>query len=251
MDEYAVLLRSYAPLPHFEWRSEVAAVLGRHPQTVAIRLRRQQGIVWEELGFDQANGLATFLIEKGFPAGLVAQEDIVTPGKLTVIRNADVVDSGLELESFFADKEILDANSVEFAQVGWVAEMDEARHMPRRGYRDSSRLDRSIARILTTADKIGWVLHLFHRGDNPDWLRIVGRKFNYDYQETVGGSKDERFGRLLEDLSHVVPSEALDDRFMRSIGAGRAHDENVEFEELDDMIERARWELTMRSLDVG
>lgn len=89
------------------------------------------------------------------------------------------------------------------------------------------------------------------KGDEPEWLRIESRRFNYDYQQTHKGSRDERFGWLLRDLERILPDDVPDPGFRSSICSGLRPPEEARYAGREEMVERARWLMTMRSLVRG
>ena len=257
MSEYAVLLAPYTPLPHIMLGDEVAKITGVHRQDALIKLRKQQGIVWEHLERGSADRLGAYLIANGYPAGLVEQEEVVKLHRPVLCSNADPVEGGFELEDIFADKNLMNAESIEYMQAGWVDEEYEIgrERVLKAGKTYRSDLHASSLRSYryTTVPKIetlGWVLHIFQYGEPVEWIRIISRSFNYDYQNMIGVHRDQRFGLLLADLARVVPMAALDEGFKAVMGSDCSDHEFHNYDTLEEMEERARWELTMRKLEM-
>ena len=193
MSSFAVLLESFSRLPHLRWGSEIATLLRVHRQDALTRLRRQQGIVWEGLNRDKADKLGSFLIERGYPAGLVTQEDIAQIGKPDVIRNGDVVEDGFEVEGLFGRKSLIETDSIALAQAGWVREKIEVSRTGSSSTK-SPKYDMRGARYRSfnysseiETQTLGWVLQIFAKGEPARCTRVVGSFFNYDYQGMTGG----------------------------------------------------------------
>jgi hypothetical protein len=256
MAAYAVMLESFAKLPYREWGRDVAEILGVHPVDANTRLRRQQGMVWDGLDQGQATALAAFLIEHGHPAGLVAEEDIAVPGRLRNCRNADVVQGAFELEDPYGHKTILAPEVVELAQAGWIEEeIDSFRGIPRSIFPpiasgpEGMRVQGAEWSDPQRMEPLGWVLHLYCGGDEEECVRIVGQRFNYDYQGLLEGGWQERFGRLLADLGRVLPDDCLDAGYRLGMGLASKPPEEARYDSLDSMVDRAIWTLTLKRFE--
>jgi len=256
---FSVLLKQYSKLPHLELAEEVATMVGMHKMDVTIRLRWQQGIVWSGLVIDNADKLAKLLIGKGFECGIVPDSDLWQGGKPFGCRNADVLQEGFEMEDAYGKKKLIPAEKIAFAQAGWVEEKI------RKGrYRGLNEFGMVFTGGFGTyqppvnfhkkrePDKraIGWVLHLFLKGIPGKSYRIIGREFNYDYQGFMGEYWEKRFAILLSDLAVILADDCLDDSLIRIMGKDHPDREGVTYDRLKFMMERARWELTMRQLAV-
>ncbi len=257
MTKYSVLLESYSPLPFIAWADEVEKILGMHRQDVILRLRRQQGIVWEHLDREKADMLGSLLISYGYPAGLVEDSDVVRLPIPTLSKNADPVEGGFELEDLFSDLTLINAESIEFMQAGWVEEKVEVGTVKpprsRSGLKYSADGTRAGSFMYTRMKKkepIGWVLHVFQKGEPLEWLRIIGRNFNYDYQPVTGVYWMQRFGLLLTDLARITPFASLDEGFKETMGSDGSNYEFCSFDSIVEMEERARWQLTMLKIVV-
>ncbi len=249
MNTYSVLLESYKRLPHLELGKEVAELMGVHVQDAYTRLRRQEGIVWEGLERSQAEVLGAFLIQRGYPAGLVADEDTVTLGPPRRVHNGGVVESGFEIVDRDESRRVIESGSIALLQAGWVEEKVEVT-------RDRERVEswqayRDYSFTYTTRpvyETIGWVLQVFETGEPARCVRVTGSRFNYAYQEIDGANSHQRFGILMTDLAKVVGFERLDHGFRLCMGSGTTHPPDATYDSLNEMIERARWELTIRKV---
>ena len=249
MNTYSVLLESYKRLPHLELGKEVAELMGVHVQDAYTRLRRQEGIVWEGLERSQAEALGAFLIQRGHPAGLVADEDIVTLAPAHIVRNGAVIREGFEIVDRTETRRVIEPTSIALVQAGWVEEEVEVTRdrehvvvwQPRRDYS----FNYTTRPVYET---IGWILQVFETGEPAPCLRVMGSRFNYAYQEIDGANSHQRFGILMTDLAKVVGFERLDHGFRLCMGSGTPHPPDATYDSLNEMIERARWELTIRKV---
>lgn len=254
---YAVLLESCSQLPFIVLATEVAEIVGAHRQDALIQLRKQQGIVWEFLEHEKAEKLGALLIANGYPAGLVEQDDVVRIHKPILCSNGDPVEGGFELEDIFSDKRLVRSVSIEYLQAGWVreeVEVDRRRIQSsssvRAGYMFGTRDKTTRYTTRGETESYGWVLNIFQYSKPVEWLRIIGRSFNYDYQSLSGAFWKQRFGLLLADLARVAPYASLNEGFKATMGSDGSSHDSCEFETLEDMENRARWELTMRKLEM-
>jgi len=258
MSTYSVLLQSYRPIPHIELGHEIASLVDIHEQDAFMMLRRQQGIVREGLELDKAKKIAAFLIEKGWLAGLVADEHVVNLPKPEVVHNADVLKTGVEIEDLFGDDILIKPDRFELAQAGWILEKIKVGSRARgRMFRNNFgpvegqwRYPHLVSGTRPVRETMGWVLHLFLKGDPVKWFRIISMNFIYDYQDLKIVNRSHRFGILLSDLARILPFEILDPAFKSCMGSGSEPDTEGRYEDLHSMTEHARWLLTMKRLQV-
>jgi len=248
MTTYSVLLEKYRPLPFTEWGTEIASFMGEHFLDVTTKIRRQQGIVWEGLDDRRAELLGSYLINKGYPAGLVEDDEVAKFGTFRLVRNADPVASGIELQDAWENKTLIESGNIILAQVGWVEEEVQIgstrKNLPGyniQGVRDSSI---SYSREIIMAS-IGWALQIFHDDGVIKVERILGDHFNYDYQSIADAVKHQRFVILLNDLAKVFRYDSLDEGFKLSMGSFTKSPEAA-YRSLDDMMDRARWAVTLK-----
>lgn len=255
MEKFSVLLETLEKLPHLELGEEVAEITGAHIQNVYINLRRQQGIVWEHLEREKANALGALLIERGFSAGLVHDEDVRQMGNAREIHCGAVVEDGLLIEDQYGGTDMMGSDSIELAQTGWIEEKEEDasdRYKPRRVRLGIDPYAPGISRFLRPGvQPTGWVLQVYPVKEADEFVRIFGKEFNYGYQGDVTGNRKQRFGMLLTDLSDVLSVDKLDLGFRVSMGATESPTAEARYETLDEMTERARWLLTMKKLMRG
>jgi hypothetical protein len=257
MGTYSVLLKTWKPIPHMEIGKELSDLIGVHLQDAYMHLRRQQGIIWEGLDEYDANKLGSFLIGKGYQAGLVPDEYVVKLGRPTQIRNADPVPGGFEMEDFHGQKTLIEGGRISLAQAGWVEEKVE--HSPRQStnasvptygeYSDHWIMNRADSHLRSEQITTGWVLHLFMKGEPVEWYRVVGSHFVYDYQKIPVIKREDRFGILLEDLAKVLPYECLGPVYRMCMGNTSIPAKEGAYDTLSEMTDRARWILTMKKLE--
>ncbi len=251
MTTYSVLTEEYRELPHLEWGKDLAHLMGSQVQDVYLKLRRQQGIVWSGLERDRADTLGGYMIQKGYPAGLVEDANVATLGNPELIRNADPVDEGLELEDIWGKKTLLESGTMVLVQAGWVKEkiaVGSSTDSTPRFDKTSKGSGPAPYKRKPPMAKIGWVMQIFQKGDPCDITRIMGSYFNYDYQNVDSYSRDQRFGMLLKDLSNSLPYEILDKGYRISMGSTSSAPSEAIFDTLDELNERARWQLTLRQV---
>ncbi len=249
--KYAVLLAEWTELPHVEFGKDVARILGMHTQDGMGIIRRQQGIVIRGLEKEAAEELGSYLINQGHPCGLVEDTDICQIGDLDQSRNADPVPEGYELEDMFGNKTLIKKEDIVLAQAGWVSEeieLGSSRLSTPRYGDDGSRLSSFNYSREADTRELGSVLQLFHGGEPYECVRIEGSNFNYDYQDMSDGETGFRFAIMLNDLAKVLDYDTLDEGFRLGMGARHARSPEAEYDTLDDMLDRARWWLTMRKV---
>jgi len=255
MNTFSVLLQAYVKLPHLALGERIAGLLSVHLQDATVRLRHQQGIIWENLPFDKANALASFLIEKGYPSGLVPQNELVQPGNMMLSRKAEIMDSVFVFVDINDNRLSLSDGNVALAQVGWILEEVEVGSACRDKPVATSTLRLKgegkyryygIDRHAPETEPFGWVLNMFSKGSHPDCVRIQGRSFNYSYQGLHEGGWKDRFGRLLSDLSNILSPGKMDEGFILAMATPLKPAQLAEYETPKAMIERARWSLTLK-----
>ena len=250
MTTYSVLLEKYRPIPYTEWGTEIASFMGEHFLDVTTKLRRQQGIVWEGLDDRRAELLGSYLINKGFPAGLVEDDEVAKFGTVRLVRNADPVARGIELQDAWENKTLIESANIILAQVGWVEEEIEIGSKPKRvggGSLDPSGQIPDFVDFSRESIKapLGWLLHIYHGQEPIGVVRIFGEHFNYDYQSFPDAARNQRFVILLNDLAKVFRYDSLDEGFKLSMGSFTKSPE-ASYKSLDDMMDRARWAVTLK-----
>jgi len=248
MTTYSVLLEKYRPIPYTEWGTEIASFTGEHFLDVTTKLRRQQGIVWEGLDDRRAELLGSYLINKGYPAGLVEDDEVAKFGTVRLVRNADPVASGIELQDAWENKTLIESSNIILAQVGWVEEEIQTGTTRRTASDYNSNLVHTYPMIydrIPVMSSIGWLLQIFHDDGAINVERIFGEHFNYDYQSLADAARHQRFVILLNDLSKIFRYDSLDEGFKLSMGSFTRSPEAV-YKSLDDMMDRARWAVTLK-----
>jgi len=250
MTSFAVLLESYTALPTHEWGEEISSFMDEHLIDSNSRLHRQQGIVWDGLDRPRADRLGAYLIEKGFPAGLVEDADVAKFDTPKTVRNADPTPSGLEIEDIWEKKSMIGIGSIILAQVGYVEEkVDVGAAVSRTsGFNTKGTHETPPTYIREKVkEAVGWTLQIFHEGTPVKVVRIFSKHFNYDYQGMIDANKMQRFSILLNDIARILPYECLDNGYRQSMSSLTKHEDSV-YKTLDQMIERARWAVTIRSV---
>jgi len=251
MDNYTVLLNKWAELPHMDLGEEIANITGIHKQTVYTRLRHQDGIIFENLESAKAVKVAEFLSTKGFKALAVPDSDLFPERKYNLVRNADVLTDGLEIEDPYGNKTMIDTEKIVYIHAGWVEEnlKDADNRMGLFGTLTGSKhgsVEGPAWKKISTTNHIGWVLHIFCDGENEGAYRIIGSKFYYDYQGEGDVPQIERFAILLKDLTGITRERAIDPEVMSAI---KSHPEvlpEMRYATVDDLEGRLRWQMTLR-----
>jgi hypothetical protein len=261
---YSVVLRSDSSLPYKDLSEKIAGILG--VGDIGLRVKYQQGIVWENLRKDIADELALFLTSKGFPAGLVPQMELPKPGKVTLVHKAEPTDSGIRIYDLYDRAADIDGSTITLAQLGWVEEEVEIGHNGPKldlgpmghGYAgfhmgglfyqfDSHGSEGVYTGPTAKFEKLGWVLHLFCTGSKLDWYRIVGRNFNYGNVGLFEGTWERRFIQFVDMLANSISVENQD-AGMKARGEPIDNISCIRYLSLHEMVEHARWNLTVRTV---
>jgi len=253
METFSVLLETYEQLPHLDLGEEVAKITGVHTQNAFIRLRRQQGIVWENLERENANALGALLIKHGHSAGLVRDEEVRKEGTQWEVHNGSVTDEGFVIEDPYGRTSIMKSGSILLAQAGWIEEKaagvtDRYKSRRTRVGIDPYSSDMAISFLRPKVAPIGWVLHIYPVDQEERYVRVIATEFSYSYQGYVEGDRNMRFGMMLSDLSKALPDDKLDFGFRLSMGTDCSPVDDVEYPTIDEMAERGRWLMTMKKL---
>ncbi len=254
MAAYSVLLKHPAELPHMELGEGIANITGEHKQNAFSRLRNQHGIVWDRLDEAVAGDLATFLTDQGFPAVTVPDSDVVTFGKPLVCRNADIHISGIEVEDPYGNRKNFGPEWIAYAHAGFIMELEKSPDGKENYMGDLTSTQHGVIdapgwKWKDSTDSIGWVLQIFSNVPSAEYLRIFGRRFNYDYQGAEFAPLEERFTKLLNDLSVLIPEEHTDPGYKIASEILPKAPEEVRYETVDDLMQRIQWSMTLHRIE--
>ncbi|HEX9746596.1 MAG TPA: hypothetical protein VGB30_14350 [bacterium] len=254
MTGFSILLEKLQKLPYRQLGQKVADITGDHVQTAYTRLRRTRGIVWDNLTETQAIELAQFLTSEGFSSVVVPDEDIVTFGKPIHSKNTDVSNAGIELEDMYGAKQLFPPEWVSYAHAGWVTQtVDEFRKPGGKyatwefGPQGSALLNTPSFIKDNAGQSLGWSLFIFGPGEKPNFIQIIGSKFNYDYQGDQYDQWEFKFAKLMSDLKNILAEEAVDSTLVDSMQQGEIPDD-ASYDDFDDMLENASWRMTLRNI---
>lgn len=252
MVPYSVLLEKCSPLPHRKLGEEFAAVLGVHKQTAFSILRRQQGIVVENVDEERAITLAQYLTDSGFPSKVVDNLEVFIPGKVILCRNADIINDEIKIEDPYGNLSSLDIDRISFVHVGWVEEREKPGDNTKQYFGElTSAKGGSVEgfpwHVKQTTGSIGWTLHIFSDEFGSDYLRILYRRFNYDYQGREYEPPEKKFRRLLYDLKNVIPGQKLDEGVLEILMSKAGIPDKIKFVDIETLMKRIRWMVTLRS----
>jgi hypothetical protein len=253
--QWAVLLKSHSQLPHLKLGAKVAEIVGAHIDVANVRLRHNQGIIWENLPSEMAGAIGSLLDSEGFPTVVVPQNKVVTLGSMTLLRKGKVEKDGLMIDDWFGKPHLLPSTGIRLAQLGWINWIVEAgQGIPGLLSSDSSLFSHfqgiyrnaNLNKGDLPTEAMGWVLHIFSGIPSPNWVRIYARSFNYSYQATTEGSWLDHFGLFVNDLAKVLLPESMDIGMRASLNSIEKPPEEATYGSLHEMVDRARWELSIR-----
>jgi len=251
-DTWAVLLQTYKELPYSQLAHRLANIANMASLDIAARLHHQQGIVWENLPEDKAKSLASILTGDGFPSIAIPQDQIVKLGRPAVTRRAVATATGIEVSDMYGVTVVLPHDRIVLAQAGWVSEAVEIGpdlSIASADVRLTEEYGMGPAYFKATkpeTGELGWVLHLFSSA-KPEWIRIEGRHFSYEYQDSIGEAWQNRFRVLLGDFAKVLPEQCLDECYKSILNDPAKLPAGVAYRSIHDMVERAVWILTLKA----
>jgi hypothetical protein len=254
---WAVILEKYTELTYLDLGKIISEKIGTHFDEATIRLRRQQGIVWDHLSEEHAKQVEDIINGGGFPCRIIQQDRVIHLGEVSIHRKGHVIENGLEFEDLYGKKTLINRDQVVLAQVGWISKMVESGQGIPGLIRSDSGLFSSFQGMyrlsnLTSAklpeDPIGWVLHIYQHGEQPDFARVYGQSFEYKYPPEIEGGWVVHFAAFISDLANALGDNLLDDSYKLAMNAPRKPSEEATFETIDDMQDRAKWELTLKRI---
>ncbi len=251
MSKFTVVLESWNELPHLKLGEDLSRITGVHKQTIYTRIRQQDGIVYEGLEKGTADEVAKYLGSKGFPATSIPDTSIYPECRHKLVRNADVMETGLELEDPYGKKELLESGKIIFVHTGWVEENLEAAE-GNAGYFGSITGTSRVSvegpgwKPVKGETNTGWVLHIFSENERNEVYRIIGEKFYYDYQGKDFIPDDQSFRILLQDLVRLLPEEVLDSQIAQAIEGYPKVPSELNYPTIKDLEDRVRWRMTLR-----
>lgn len=252
MSNYSVVLKEWKKIPHLKIGNEIASMISIHKQDIFTSLRRQNGIVFQGLMQSEAEKIAKFLTDEGFPSASIPDDDLNLRFDFQLIRNADVINEGLEIENPYGKKSLVSSDTIKYIHAGYVDESlkDSDGRMGLFGTLSGSgqgAVEGPPIKPISTAGQLGWVLHLFIDDELSTVYRIIESKFYYDYQGKEFVSPVLKFATLVEDIDRLWDNAALDKNIKPAMESLPEIPPDIRYDTLEDLEDRIRWSMTVQS----